>query len=122
MPLTVAVDFDGVIHDPTNRDPGYKMGKPMPGSLHSVRELMQRYTVVILTARPPESWKSIKDWLAYFGFPEMRITNIKPPAVVYIDDHGLHFQSWAQAMRDFQMLEPHLMSKMAKSVKDANRG
>lgn len=83
------------------------MGPPIPGALEAVKELGQRFDLVVLTARPAP-WGYIDDWLRHFGFPALRVTNIKLPAVAYIDDHGLHFQSWSQALADLKRLEPWL--------------
>ena len=33
IPLRIAVDFDGVLHDPLNVKPGYKMGIPIKGAV-----------------------------------------------------------------------------------------
>jgi hypothetical protein len=64
--MTIAVDFDGVIHaysrgwqDGTIYDP------PMEGAVEGLRELMQRDAVFIFTSREPEQ---IMPWLESLGF------------------------------------------------------
>lgn len=87
------------------------MGPPIPGALAAVKELGARYQLVILTARPPgnDKWQHVHDWLRHFGFPALPVTNIKPAAVAYIDDHGLHFDgNWTRALSDLRRLEPWL--------------
>lgn len=107
---TIAVDFDGVIHqysrgwqDGTIYDP------PMPGAIEALERLHRRYRVVILTTRVNpdmpggnEQLKRVIDWLEEQGFEEGvhfdEVTHAKPPAVVYIDDRALHFTSWDQTL------------------------
>lgn len=119
MAKTIAVDFDGVIHgyskgwqDGTIYDP------PLPGALEALHELMQRYAVVVFTSREPEA---VKPWLEQFGFdvaldgnPDVQfwnyigqilVTNRKLPAVAYIDDRGIRFENWDQAMADLEAID-----------------
>ena len=111
---TVAVDFDGVIHqysrgwhDGTIYDP------PVDGALESLARLQRRYRVVIFTTRVNPDMpggdlqlKRVIDWLEENGFREGEhfdeVTHAKPPAVVYIDDRALHFTSWDQALDEFR--------------------
>ncbi|MFJ8054928.1 hypothetical protein [Streptomyces sp. NPDC096142] len=64
--MTIAVDFDGVIHaysrgwgDGSIYDP------PMPGALDGLRALLDQDTVFIFTAREPEQ---VAEWLIAHGF------------------------------------------------------
>lgn len=64
--MTIAVDFDGVIHayskgwqDGTIYDP------PLPGAILGLRELMEQDSVFIFTAREPEQ---VMPWLEAYGF------------------------------------------------------
>lgn len=64
--MTIAVDFDGVIHayskgwqDGTIYDP------PLPGALEGLRTLMVRDAVFIFTTREPEQ---VMPWLEQHGF------------------------------------------------------
>jgi hypothetical protein len=66
MPQTIAVDFDGVIHqysrgwqDGTIYDP------PIPGALGALTTLMNTYAVFIHTTREPEQ---VMPWLEGYGF------------------------------------------------------
>lgn len=111
---TIAVDFDGVIHqysrgwhDGTIYDP------PVEGTLEALERLHRRYRVVIFTTRVnPDmpggnaQYKRVIDWLEEHGFEEDvhfdEVTHAKPPAVVYIDDRALHFTSWEQALGELQ--------------------
>lgn len=110
--MTIAVDFDGVIHgysrgwaDGTIYDP------PMPGAIEGLRELMAQDSVFIFTTRDPFH---VARWIREHGLvaetdvdPErtfwnergtVLVTNRKLAAVVYIDDRALRFESWPQTL------------------------
>ena len=38
-PITIAVDFDGVLHDPKNKLKGYKLGQPIAGAEEAMQQL-----------------------------------------------------------------------------------
>jgi len=115
---TVAVDFDGVIHRYSR---GWQDGsiydEPMPGALDALRTLMERYAVVIHTTRDAHQ---VGPWLQERGFivtldedlpvkmvfwntmGALFVTDRKMPAVAYIDDRGIRFENWDQALADLQ--------------------
>lgn len=111
----VALDFDGVIQ--MKPPPGELHGPPVPGALEAIRYLMSKYPVCILTARDVEE---VIPWLQGHGFRTDRdngdtfwqimgvllVTNRKIPAAIYVDDRGLRFWSWEQAMQDIEFLMP----------------
>lgn len=115
---TVAVDFDGVLHqysrgwqDGTIYDPA------MPGALDALKTLMETYAVFIHTTRDAGA---VAEWLSGYGFDTvldvdgpshpkrefwneqgaLLVTDRKLPAVAYIDDRGIRFTSWEQALSD----------------------
>jgi hypothetical protein len=116
MATTVAVDFDKVIH---TYDRGWQdgtiYGELMPGAVVGLTRLMQQHAVFILTSRKP---RPVADWIERQsgygiecttrvprkGFWDRRgyllVTNRKLPAVAYIDDRGIRFESWDQALAD----------------------
>jgi hypothetical protein len=123
---TVAIDFDGVIHAYSKgwRD-GSIYDELMPGAIVGLSRLMQRYAVFVHTTRKP---KRVARWIEQrsgYGIecttridplrPWRRgpwtelgvllVTNRKLPAVAYIDDHGIRFASWEQALADLAALE-----------------
>jgi hypothetical protein len=108
---TIAVDFDGVIHA---YGKGWQDGTiydlPMPGALDGLRTLMETYAVYIHTSREVEQ---VVPWLEQYGFEVtgddrgltfwndtgiVLVTNRKLPALAYIDDRGIRFESWPQAL------------------------
>lgn len=98
---TVAVDFDGVLHNPVDRDTGRRMGKPFPGALQAMRELHQMGAKIIVhTVRANTDKKHVEEWLLYFGFPFWTVEP-KLLADVYVDDRALRFEGdWDQTRRE----------------------
>lgn len=115
MAKTVAVDFDGVIH---TYDKGWQNGEiygdPVLGAFDGLRKLMRDYAVFIHTTRDPYQ---VVQWVeAKSGIPcvlhvnqamefwnvqgEILVTNFKFPAIAYIDDRGIRFINWDQALTD----------------------
>ena len=110
--MTIAVDFDGVIHqysrgwqDGTIYDP------PMSGALEGLRTLMERDSVFVFTSREPEQ---VAAWLSKRGFicrtehddpfwnvrGQLLVTNRKLAAVAYLDDRAVRFTDWSAALRE----------------------
>lgn len=113
---TIAVDFDGVIHqysrgwaDGTIYDP------PIAGAIEGLRSLMKNYAVFVHTTRDP---KQVSEWLNYQGIPtelyihddahtfwygqdSILVTNFKLPAIAYIDDRAYFFTGWGKVVEDF---------------------
>ena len=116
---TVASDFDGVIHAYSR---GYHDGtiydNPVPGAFNALTRLMERYAVVIFTAR---NIHQVAEWLSAHGNYDVTtewtppfwntrgvllVTNVKPVAVAYIDDRGIRFESWDQALAALERFGP----------------
>jgi hypothetical protein len=98
--MILAIDFDGTIMDPNNKNPGYRMGQPFPGAISVINHWVKLgHQVIIFTARnvnKPEAHKAVADWLDYYKIPHHGITNIKQPYFdVMIDDKCLQFKSWS---------------------------
>ena len=96
---TICVDFDGVIHSYTSP---WQEGKipdpPVPGALEWLAEMVKKFKVVILTARGKDKDQGalVRLWLIEHGLPsgvalELEVTNVKPPALLYIDDRAYRF-------------------------------
>ena len=113
--MTIAVDFDGVIHaysrgwhDGTIYDP------PLPGALDGLRTLMQQDSVFIHTTRDRHQ---VAEWLTAHGLDAIAdspvtahtfwnergtllVTDRKYPAIAYLDDRAVRFTNWEQALAD----------------------
>lgn len=93
-----AIDFDGVIHEPTNRVKGYKMGRPVDGARNALLRLRENdHEIIIHSARAlvPSGMKSIEDWMQYFEIPYDYIIE-KPIANFYVDDRAITFRGWSR--------------------------
>ena len=111
--LNIAIDFDGVIHDPFDGPRnGECYGPIIPGAKEAIIKLAEKYKIIIFTCkgRPNgpvyENGNTGTDlvwnWLAEHGLAEYveEVTALKPNARVYIDDKGVRFNSWGQALSD----------------------
>jgi len=99
----ICIDFDGVIH---KAGVGSKPGRPIydeptEGAVFTLRNLAKEFELVVLTSRPKEDFKKIEEWLHSYGFPIMRITNVKPNARAYIDDRAIRFTTWSDIVHYF---------------------
>lgn len=114
---SIAVDFDGVIHQ-------YSRGwhtkdiydPPMAGAFEGLKALSAAYGVFILSARPVDE---ILPWCRKH-FANLRfcrigpkvtywnrrgvigVTNRKLPALAYIDDRGIRFSNWTDMVNYFR--------------------
>jgi hypothetical protein len=99
--MKIAIDFDGVIHDPQNRKPGYKMGQPIQGAAQAIKYIQdQGHEVIIFPtwADNQQRRQALVNWLTYFQVPFDDITSVKPEADFYIDNNAIRFESWAQTL------------------------
>lgn len=100
--MKIFCDFDGVICArkgiPTMDY--WSDCKPKKGALDSIRLLLNLgHEVCIFTANPePER---VKEWLSFYEFPDLRVTNIKEHANVYIDDRAIRFTNWNDIRKYF---------------------
>jgi hypothetical protein len=89
---TILVDFDGVLSDYKGWRGPDQLDPPLPNARKAMYLLAKDYTLVCFTTRPAEP---VDLWLRKHGFPHMRVTNIKDPAFLQIDDRALTFKSWS---------------------------
>lgn len=125
---SVGIDFDGVIH---RYSEGWQDGSiyddPVEGALEAIRDLQrQRIAVFVLTSRARGQLWEVADWimrhhpeivtqvdpddpseqLTFWDDPAIvLVTNRKLPAVAYIDDRAIRFNSWSQARTDLAAQE-----------------
>ncbi len=113
----LAIDFDGVIH---NADKGWHdgtcYGDPLPGSLEALRDLSEKYNIVIFTAkakpdRPLVNGKTgtthVLEWLEKHNVGQYvdSVTSEKPRADLYIDDNGYRFENWNDTLNFIKSYE-----------------
>ena len=88
---TVAVDFDGVIHQYSGWKGPDVLDGPIPGAREFLAELVARgYRVVIMTTRPA---KFVEPWLRLHHMADMvdQVTSEKVTAIAYVDDRAVRF-------------------------------
>jgi len=107
----LGVDFDGVIHnDNLGFHDGTIYGKPIEGSLESIKLLSKFFNIIIFTAKAKkdrplingktgaelvEEWLLKHDLLKYVS----HITAEKPRALLYVDDKGYRFENWKDTIK-----------------------
>lgn len=99
MKYTICVDFDGVIHSYISEfDAACLPDPPVPGAIPWLEDMVVKFDVVIFTtrARFGATRSMIKAWLLEHGFDpgllhRIRVDDVKPPALVYIDDRAYRF-------------------------------
>jgi 5'(3')-deoxyribonucleotidase len=108
---TIAIDFDGVIHN-ANRGwgDGTCYGDPLPESIESIKKLSKKYEIIIFTAkakkdRPLVNGKTgielVREWLTKYDVIDLvkDITSEKPRAELYVDDNGYRFENWTDTLK-----------------------
>jgi hypothetical protein len=101
---TIAVDFDGVIHQYDGWRDGSIYGEPIAGSFDAMMKMIHNgFNVVVFSARPADQ---IRPWLIekwpFKMFPVPEVTNQKPIAIAYIDDRAVPFtNNWPEILEKF---------------------
>ena len=106
----LGVDFDGVIH---NMNKGFYdgtcYGDPLPGALESLKQLSQKYTIIIYTAKAKSSRPLVEgktgielvwEWLKKYNVDQYvkEVTAEKPRAILYIDDNCYRHTNWKDTL------------------------
>jgi hypothetical protein len=96
---SIAVDFDGVIHQYVSPwvDANTIPDPPVPGALVWLRQVLERYEVVIYSSRLPTGLVAMQEWFIQHGGVDL-IHRLqfwsgagKPTALVYLDDRAVRF-------------------------------
>jgi len=99
---TLAIDFDGVIHDYSKGFKGLENAYdgPKEGTRSALETLKKDgFSLKILSSRPKQV---IEKWLKKWGLSDLvdEVSNYKFPATVYIDDRGYHFKDWKTTLEE----------------------
>ncbi len=114
--LTLAIDFDGVIHKNSKGfHDGTMYDEPISGTKEALKTLSKTYTLVIYTCkaipeRPLINGKTgielIWEWLKKYNMDKYisEITGVKPIALFYIDDKAIRFNNWEETMSEIEKI------------------
>jgi len=96
MKKTIVFDFDGVIHSYKSGWQGHDIisDEPVQGIKETIDNLREKgYEVVIVSTRSayPTGKIAMKGWLEKYNIKVDRISDVKPPAIVYVDDRAITF-------------------------------
>jgi hypothetical protein len=95
---TLAVDFDGVLHQYLSpwQGPDVIPDPPVDGAIAWLMHLTEAFRVVILTTRAESAAgrAAVTAWLRAHGYegPALEVTAVKPPAIAYVDDRAWRFE------------------------------
>lgn len=112
---TIAVDFDGVIHAYSK---GWHDGTiydvPVAGAKEALTKLRAEYHVIIFSTRnhnrivmgkhQPNQVVEMVKWFKKHDIPydEIWTSRGKPLCSVFIDDHAIRFENWAQTLEQIK--------------------
>lgn len=101
---TIAVDFDGVLHEYNGYQNGLIQGA-QAGAWEAVKHLRQQgHTVVVFTTRSADL---VARWLKDHGFPELEVSNVKRPFWAIVDDRAIRFDgNWERTLAELEDFEP----------------
>jgi len=105
---TVACDMDGVLHEYSTPwiAPHVIPDSPVAGAIEWLHKTLQEFAVVIFTTRG-RTWRgrrAVRRWLKKYGnimwdtygdihgFEEVKVTDRKPAALIYLDDRAWRFE------------------------------
>jgi hypothetical protein len=107
---TIAIDFDGVIHnDHLGFHDGTIYGPPIDGVENALQQISSQYTIILYTCKANPDRPLINDktgieliweWLDKYNLSQY-IEDImwgKPNAIIYIDDKGYRFNDWQDTL------------------------
>ena len=103
----IVLDFDGVLNQYQGWKGENQLYTPRQGTRQFLEQLNKDYNIIILSARSPTK---IQTWLENHNLDQYitEVTNIKPPAVIYIDDRGLKFEgNYQETLEQIRTFQTH---------------
>lgn len=91
----ICLDFDGVVNKYDGWRGHYELFPARPRVEEFLRKLKELgYNIVLCTARTTDNIITVVDWLKEHNLYDYfsKITNVKPPAVTYVDDRAITFK------------------------------
>ena len=113
----VSIDFDGVISSYDGWKGDDCLGKPISGAKVFIERLIEAgFKPVIWTTRDKSK---IEKWLKENRFPDIKVTTIKYPSVVYIDDRCVQFKGdFKKLFTDLKKYDVYWRKKPNKIFED----
>lgn len=111
---TICLDFDGVIHAYTTPWQAAHIipDAPVPGAFDFITECLDNgFRVAVFSSRSHQlgGTRAMQSWFQLHHFPDtdhIDFPQEKPPAVLYIDDRGFHFQGTFPSMDFLKSFQP----------------
>lgn len=99
---TIALDFDGVLHQYSKKwQDGSIYDPPIPHTKWALQKLAEEYDLIIFTCRTPI--EDVEKWIYEQTGVKIPATNSKPHADMYLDDRGYHFTGcWVTALNEIE--------------------
>lgn len=118
--LTLAIDFDQVVHDKLHPVEGKRMGLPFADARAAMIKLYrQKHKLIIHTtmANSDGGKQAVADWLKFYKIPYDSIEP-KIAADLYIDDKAIRHTDWTGTMQE---LIPHMRLSRHEGVKKSRQ-
>lgn len=96
---------------------------PEEGAKEAVDKLKKYFLIIVFSVRAREEAgrKAIAEWMKKHEIHYDDITAEKPEAVLYVDDRGLQFKNWKQALKDIANFEHKDLKKSKKDNNHVNK-
>lgn len=133
---TLLFDFDGVIHSYVSgwQGVGIANDPPVIGINYCIDQLKEEYLIYIYSSRccEPVGVKCIEDYMNKYKIYYDKITNIKPPAYLTIDDRCIcfdgdtfslidkikEFKSWTECTTKMKPNEIRVIKELFNNIND----
>lgn len=105
---TIAIDFDGTIHDHSKHKWTTESdipGELIPGTKEAIDKLSEKYNIVVISTRCniPDGKYAIQKWLEKHKINVFDVSSERPPALFTIDDRAIQFTGdWNIMLKDIE--------------------